>query len=181
MSQICERRLARHSRGLQDPGLWAKPKHGKRAMENEILNIVDERANATYDIPLHKGAVRATGLGQINTNPDDFGVMSATAVLSGPLHGCANGRVLKMLDEISSRDRVPAYVKHAKEGRGRNESKQIMCACQGANTRPFRGVWDLSRSLAGKDSPHYTYTGRRMEDRYGSVGRLSEQDTVSWF
>ena len=36
---------------------------------------------------------------------------AAAAALSGPLHGGANEEVLKMLDEIGSKDNVPAYVK----------------------------------------------------------------------
>jgi citrate synthase len=41
---------------------------------------------------------------------------SAAAALAGPLHGGANEEVLKMLDEIGSKENVPAYVKRAKEG-----------------------------------------------------------------
>jgi citrate synthase len=41
---------------------------------------------------------------------------SAAAALAGPLHGGANEEVLKMLDEIGSKDNVHAYVKRVKEG-----------------------------------------------------------------
>jgi len=41
---------------------------------------------------------------------------SAAAALAGPLHGGANEEVLKMLDEIGSKDNVPAYIKRVKEG-----------------------------------------------------------------
>jgi citrate synthase len=44
---------------------------------------------------------------------------AAAAALSGPLHGGANERVLKMLDEIGSKDRVPAYIEQVKAGHGR--------------------------------------------------------------
>jgi len=44
---------------------------------------------------------------------------AAAAALSGPLHGGANERVLKMLDEIGSKDRVPAYVERIKAGHGK--------------------------------------------------------------
>ncbi len=44
---------------------------------------------------------------------------AAAAALSGPLHGGANEEVLKMLDEIGSKDRVPAYVEKIKAGHGR--------------------------------------------------------------
>jgi citrate synthase len=44
---------------------------------------------------------------------------AAAAALSGPLHGGANEEVLKMLDEIGSKQNVPAYVKRVKEGHGK--------------------------------------------------------------
>jgi citrate synthase len=44
---------------------------------------------------------------------------AAAAALSGPLHGGANEEVLKMLDEIGSKNNVPAYIKGVKEGHGK--------------------------------------------------------------
>ncbi len=44
---------------------------------------------------------------------------AAAAALAGPLHGGANEEVLKMLDEIGSKDKVPAYIKRVKEGHGK--------------------------------------------------------------
>ena len=44
---------------------------------------------------------------------------AAAAALSGPLHGGANEEVLKMLDEIGSRENVPAYIKKVKDGHGK--------------------------------------------------------------
>jgi citrate synthase len=44
---------------------------------------------------------------------------AAAAALSGPLHGGANEEVLKMLDEIGSKENVPAYIKKVKEGHGK--------------------------------------------------------------
>ncbi|MHB8654465.1 MAG: citrate synthase [Terriglobia bacterium] len=41
---------------------------------------------------------------------------AAAAALSGPLHGGANEEVLKMLDEIGSKDRIPAYIERVKTG-----------------------------------------------------------------
>ena len=43
-------------------------------------------------------------------------VASAAAALYGPLHGGANERVLRMLNEIGSKDRVGEYVQRAKAG-----------------------------------------------------------------
>ena len=43
----------------------------------------------------------------------------AAAALYGPLHGGANEQVLRMLDEIGTKDNVPAFIKECKEGKGR--------------------------------------------------------------
>jgi citrate synthase len=45
-------------------------------MPDEALSITDKRTQATYEIPLFKGAVRAMDLRQIKTGPDDFGLMT---------------------------------------------------------------------------------------------------------
>ena len=45
-------------------------------MENGALSVVDKRTNATYEIPISKGAIRAMDLRQIKTGPDDFGLMT---------------------------------------------------------------------------------------------------------
>lgn len=44
---------------------------------------------------------------------------AAAAALSGPLHGGANEEVLKMLDEIGSKENVPSYIRKVKEGHGK--------------------------------------------------------------
>jgi len=44
---------------------------------------------------------------------------AAAAALSGPLHGGANEEVLKMLDEIGSKENVPGHIKKVKEGHGK--------------------------------------------------------------
>jgi citrate synthase len=41
---------------------------------------------------------------------------SAASALAGPLHGGANEEVLRMLDEIGSKDNVHAYIKKVKDG-----------------------------------------------------------------
>src|ERR1041385_3647463 len=45
-------------------------------MEEEVLNVIDERTKAEYHLPFFKGAVRAMDLRQIKTGPNDFGVLS---------------------------------------------------------------------------------------------------------
>ena len=43
----------------------------------------------------------------------------AAAALYGPLHGGANEAVLRMLDDIGSKDKIPAFIKKVKAGEGR--------------------------------------------------------------
>jgi len=43
-------------------------------------------------------------------------VAGAAAALSGPLHGGANEEVLKMLDEIGEKSKIPAYIERVKKG-----------------------------------------------------------------
>ena len=42
--------------------------------------------------------------------------MCSSDLLSGPLHGGANEEVLKMLDEIGSKQNIPAYIEKVKSG-----------------------------------------------------------------
>ena len=44
---------------------------------------------------------------------------AACAALAGPLHGGANEEVLHMLDEIGTKDNIPAYIKRVKDGHGK--------------------------------------------------------------
>jgi citrate synthase len=57
-------------------------------------------------------------VGSAHTDPYLATAAAATA-LAGPLHGGANEAVLNMLDEIGSKQNVPAYIRKIKEGHGR--------------------------------------------------------------
>jgi citrate synthase len=57
-------------------------------------------------------------VGSAHTDPY-LTTAAAAAALAGPLHGGANEEVLRMLDEIGSKDKVPAYIKKIKEGHGK--------------------------------------------------------------
>ncbi len=46
-------------------------------------------------------------------------VAAAAAALSGPLHGGANEEVLRMLDEIGTKENIPAYIQRVKNGHGK--------------------------------------------------------------
>ncbi|PYX95562.1 MAG: citrate (Si)-synthase [Acidobacteria bacterium] len=57
-------------------------------------------------------------VGSAHTDPY-LTTAAAAGALAGPLHGGANEEVLKMLDEIGSKQNVPAYIKKIKEGHGK--------------------------------------------------------------
>jgi len=58
------------------------------------------------------------GVGSSHVDPYSA-IAAANAALYGPLHGGANEQVLKMLIEIGSKDKVPAFVEKVKRGEGR--------------------------------------------------------------
>ncbi len=81
-----------------------------RALDILFILHADHEQNCSTN------AMRSVGSSQ--TDPY-LAVASAASALAGPLHGGANEEVLKMLDEIGSKDHVPAYVKKVKEGHGK--------------------------------------------------------------
>jgi citrate synthase len=81
-----------------------------RALDILFILHADHEQNCSANV------MRAVG----SSHADPFvATAAAAAALSGPLHGGANEQVLKMLDEIGSKDRVPAYVEHVKAGHGK--------------------------------------------------------------
>ena len=97
--------------------LWrmVEPKYNANPVLSKALDILfilhaDHEQNCSTNV------MRAVG----SSEADPFVcVAAAAAALSGPLHGGANEEVLKMLDEIGSKDRVPAYIERVKSGRVR--------------------------------------------------------------
>jgi citrate synthase len=72
--------------------------------------------HADHEQNCSTNAMRAVG----SAHSDPFLAMaSAAAALSGPLHGGANEEVLRMLDEIGSKDHIPEYIRKIKAGKGR--------------------------------------------------------------
>ena len=81
-----------------------------RALEVLFILHADHEQNCSTS------AMRAVG----SSFADPYATTAAAiAALSGPLHGGANEEVLRMLDEIGSKDRVPAYIVQIKAGRGK--------------------------------------------------------------
>jgi len=94
--------------------LWkmVEPKYQANAVLARALDILfilhaDHEQNCSANV------MRAVGSSQA----DPFvATAAAAAALSGPLHGGANEEVLKMLEEIGSKDRIPAYIERVKSG-----------------------------------------------------------------
>jgi citrate synthase len=81
-----------------------------RALDILFILHADHEQNCSANV------MRAVG----SSHADPFvSAAAAAAALSGPLHGGANEEVLKMLDEIGSKDRVPAYIASVKAGHGK--------------------------------------------------------------
>jgi citrate synthase len=81
-----------------------------RALDILFILHADHEQNCSTN------AMRAVGSSQADPY---LATAAAAAALSGPLHGGANEEVLRMLDEIGSKDHVPAYMKKIKEGKGK--------------------------------------------------------------
>jgi citrate synthase len=82
----------------------------QRALEILLILHADHEQNCSTS------AVRAVG----SSGVDPFSAVSAgIAALYGPLHGGANEAVLRMLDEIGTKDRIPAFIETVKQGHGR--------------------------------------------------------------
>src|SRR5271169_5679206 len=97
--------------------LWrmAEPKYHPnpalaRALDILFILHADHEQNCSANV------MRAVGSSQADPY---VSVAAAAAALSGPLHGGANEEVLKMLDEIGSKNRVPAYIEQVKAGHGK--------------------------------------------------------------
>jgi citrate synthase len=94
---------------MTEPKYHANPALA-RALDILFILHADHEQNCSANV------MRAVG----SSKADPYlSIAAAAAALSGPLHGGANEEVLKMLDEIGSKDKVPAYIKGIKEGRGK--------------------------------------------------------------
>ena len=78
----------------------------ERAMDRILILHADHEQNASTS------TVRLAGSSQANPFAC---IASGIASLWGPSHGGANQEVLAMLDEIGSKDRIPEFIKRAKD------------------------------------------------------------------
>ena len=97
--------------------LWrmVEPKYAANPVLARALDILFI-LHADHEQNCSTNAMRSVG----SSEADPYlSVAAAAAALSGPLHGGANEQVLKMLDEIGSKENVPAYIQHVKDGHGK--------------------------------------------------------------
>jgi len=97
--------------------LWkmVEPKYVANPVLARALDILFI-LHADHEQNCSANAMRSVG----SSHADPYlATAAAAAALSGPLHGGANEEVLKMLDEIGSKENVPAYIKKVKEGHGK--------------------------------------------------------------
>src|ERR1700722_5213709 len=78
-------------------------------------------------------------------------VASAASALAGPLHGGANEEVLKMLEEIGSKDHVPAYIQ-----RGKEEQTKLM----GFGNRIYKNYAPRAKIIRWSAEQVFQVTGR---------------------
>ncbi len=97
--------------------LWkmVEPKYVANPVIARALDILFV-LHADHEQKCSTNAMRAVGSAQADPY---LATASAASALSGPLHGGANEEVLHMLDEIGSKNNIPAYIKKIKEGKGK--------------------------------------------------------------
>ena len=82
----------------------------ERAMEVLFILHADHEQNCSTN------AVRSVGSSQV----DPYSALAGgVAALYGPLHGGANEEVLRMLRAVGSKDRVPEFIRHVKDGKAK--------------------------------------------------------------
>jgi citrate synthase len=109
------------------------------------------------------------GIGSSHADPYSA-VSGAAAALYGPLHGGANEEVLKMLAEIGSKDRVPAFIKEVKEGKG---EKRLM----GFGHRVYKNYDPRARIIKQIADQVFEVTGRNpLLDIALELERIALQD-----
>jgi citrate synthase len=118
----------RHARGLPYPYpdnelsyagnflnmMWkmGEPKFRPEPALEHALDVLFT-LHADHEQNCSTNAMRAVGSSRVDPYS---AAAAAVAALYGPLHGGANEQVLRMLNEIGSVDKVPAYIQRVKKG-----------------------------------------------------------------
>jgi citrate synthase len=97
--------------------LWkmVEPKYVANPVIARALDVLFV-LHADHEQNCSTNTMRAVGSSQADPY---LATASAASALSGPLHGGANEEVLRMLDEIGTKNNIPAYIKKIKEGKGK--------------------------------------------------------------
>jgi citrate synthase len=82
----------------------------ERALEVLFILHADHEQNCSTN------AMRSVGSSQVDPYAT---IAAATAALYGPLHGGANEAVLRMLNQVGSKENVPEFIQKVKRGEGR--------------------------------------------------------------
>ena len=108
------------------------------------------------------------GVGSSEADPY-VSAAGAIAALYGPLHGGANEAVLRMLNEIGSKDKVPAFIKDVKEARrGR---------LMGFGHRVYKNYDPRAKIIKGLADQVFEVTGRNpLLDIALELERIALQD-----
>ena len=113
-----------------------------RALEILFILHADHEQNCSTN------AMRAVG----SAHADPYATTAAAiAALSGPLHGGANEEVLRMLDEIGSKDNIPGFIEQVKAGK---------CKLMGFGHRVYKNYDPRARIIKQVAEEVFEVTGR---------------------
>ena len=115
------------------------------------------------------GTAVMRGIGSAHTDPYSA-LAGAAAALYGPLHGGANEEVLRMLKEIGSVSRVPAFIEEVKQGKG---EKRLM----GFGHRVYKNFDPRAKIIKRMAEEVFDVTGRNpLLDIALELERIALQD-----
>jgi citrate synthase len=133
----------------------------ERALEVLFILHADHEQNCSTS------AMRAIGSSEADPYVSMAGAIGA---LYGPLHGGANEAVLRMLAEIGSKDKVPAFVKEVKESGG---ERRLM----GFGHRVYKNYDPRARIIKRMAEQVFEVTGRNpLLDIAVELERIALQD-----
>jgi citrate synthase len=129
--------------------LWRRtePKYSASPVLSRALEILFI-LHADHEQNCSTSAMRAVG----SSHADPYATTAAAvAALSGPLHGGANEEVLKMLDEIGSKDNIPGFIEQVKAGK---------CKLMGFGHRVYKNYDPRARIIKQVAEEVFEVTGR---------------------
>jgi citrate synthase len=129
--------------------LWkmVEPKYVANPVLARALDILFI-LHADHEQNCGTSAMRTVGSAQ--TDPY-LATASAAAALAGPLHGGANEEVLKMIEEIGTKNNVPAYIKRVKDGH---------CKLMGFGHRVYKNYDPRAKIIKWTAEQVFQVTGR---------------------